>query len=162
MIIKNQWLQYVILVVLSFGFISLLIFVLGRWVRNNNFTKTKGSTWIIGLFTLSLVFILRINAINAQGYMTLHTLTLGIRDIASIFVVPVIIGIMFTTSEYSKENGAVNSTVEKKTKNTKINLYFWRFESHKEITVVHNIDQNLNCSTNENFVKVTSESVNKN
>lgn len=149
MVIKNELLQYIILVGLSFGFIYLLIFVLGRWVRNNNFTKTKGSTCILGLFSFLLAFILKSNAINAHGYMTLHTLARGVMEVVSTFIIPVILGIMFTTSEYGQDYGAVNSRVEKKTKNTKINLYFWRFESHKEITIVHNIDQNLNSPTKE-------------
>lgn len=161
MVIKNQWLQYVILVGLSVAFICLLVFVLGRWFRNNNFPKTKGSIWILLLFTVSLVFILANTAIDANKGIDLQSITQGVQEVLSTFVVPVVLGIMFTTSEYNKDNGAVNSRIEKETKNTKINLYFWRFESHKEITVVHNIDQNLNSSTDEELVKATSESVNK-
>ena len=110
MVIKNEVLQYVLLVGLSLGFISLLIFVLGRWVSDNNFTKTKGATFILGLFSFLLAFILKSNAVDAHGVMTLGTLFKGVAEVTSTFIIPVILGIMFTTSEYGQEGDKLIKT----------------------------------------------------
>lgn len=110
MVIKNACLQYVILVVLSGFIIYFILAVLGRWIRNNNFTKTKGANYILVLFTLSLVFILKSNAVNAQDVMTLRTLIKGVTEVTSTFIIPVILGIMFTTSEYDQEKDKLSKT----------------------------------------------------
>lgn len=110
MVIKNQWLQLLILVGLSVAFISLLVFVLGRWFRNNNFPKTKGSIWILALFSSSLAFILANTTINANKGIDLQSIIQGVQEVLSTFIIPVILGIMFTTSEYDQEKDKLSKT----------------------------------------------------
>ncbi|AWF96831.1 hypothetical protein [Weissella cibaria] len=110
MVIKNQWLQLLILVGLSVAFISLLVFVLGRWFRNNNFPKTKGSIWILALFSSSLAFILANTTINANKGIDLQSIIQGVQEVLSTFIVPVVLGIMFTTSEYDQEKDKLSKT----------------------------------------------------
>lgn len=110
MVIKNQWLQLLILVGLSVTFISLLVFVLGRWFRNNNFPKTKGSIWILALFSSSLAFILANTTINANKGIDLQSIIQGVQEVLSTFIVPVVLGIMFTTSEYDQEKDKLSKT----------------------------------------------------
>lgn len=134
MVIKNACLQYVILVVLSGFIIYFILAVLGRWVRNNNFTKTKGANCILGIFTLSLVVILKSNAVDAHGVMTLGTLGRGVAEVTSTFIIPVILGIMFTTSEYGQEKGKLSKTKTVTTETVKID--FNGVEHYEKITTV--------------------------
>lgn len=110
MVIKNACLQLLILAFISGVIIWLILAFLGRWVRNNNFTKTKGANCILVLFTLSLVFILKSNAVDVHDVMTLRTLIKGVTEVTSTFIIPVILGIMFTTSEYDQEKDKLSKT----------------------------------------------------
>lgn len=134
MVIKDACLQLLILVVLSGLIIYFILFVLGRWVRNNNFTKTKGSNWIILSFVVSLVVVLKRNAVNAQDVMTLSTLAQGVTEVVSTFVIPVILGIMFTTSEYGQEKDKRSKTKTVTTETVKID--FNDGEHYEKTTIV--------------------------
>lgn len=72
--------------------------------------KTKGAMLIIVLFTLSLVFILANTTINANKEINLQSIMQGFQDVLSTFIVPVVLGIMFTTSEYGQEKGKLIKT----------------------------------------------------
>ena len=160
--IKNIWVQFLLLSIVGLLFTYLILKILGIWYKNNNFTKTKRANQVLVLFGFSMAIIFGGTALNDSQVLDDKHFLEAVIAVLSTFVVPVILGIMFTTTKYGGSDDNINSRVEKINEKKEINLGVWKFESQKEITLIHNFTgPDMNNEVHEDFIETETISESK-
>lgn len=144
----------------------LLLWLMDFFSWDNPFHNRKHKIGLLVFFIVSVTAYFAYNISDDGGTIKAVYLLKGIIETLSILVVPAILGIMFSSSTMNvtddRSKDTINSRVEKINKKNKFNLLIWKFESQKEITIIHNFTgPDMNNEVDEDFIETETISESK-